>query len=74
MIAFIEDGDIIEYDVETRTLNVVGINGEEISLEQVNAILQERSKRGIIPRPPRRGLFKRYTESAASAMEGGSYR
>lgn len=73
MIAFIEDGDMIEYDVEARTLNVVGIHGEEMPIEQVNTVLQERSKRGIIPRPPRRGLFKRYTESAASAMEGASY-
>ena len=73
LIAFIEDGDIIEYDVEKRMLNVVGINGEEMPLEQVNAVLLERSKRGIIPRPPRRGLYKRYTENAASAMEGASY-
>lgn len=72
-VAFIEDGDIIEYDVEKRTLNVVGIHGKEMPLEQVNAVLLERSKRGIIPRPPRRGLYKRYTESAASAMEGASY-
>jgi len=73
MIAFVEDGDLIEYDVASRTLNVVGIQGKRVPLEEVAAVLQERSKRGIIPRPARTGLFKRYTEHAASAMEGGSY-
>ncbi len=73
LIAFIEDGDIIEYDVEARTLNVVGINGKEMPIEQVNEILTERSRRGIIPRPARRGLFGRYTRSAESAMEGAGY-
>ena len=73
MIAFIENGDLIEYDVETRTINLVGIDGEILPLKQVNAILQERSQKFIVPRPPRKGLLKRYTEQAASAMEGGSY-
>lgn len=72
-IAFLEDGDLIEYDVESRVINMVGIQGSKLPLEEVAAILQERSKKGIIPRPSRTGLFKRYTEHAASAMEGGGY-
>lgn len=72
-IAFIEDGDIIEYDVEARTLNVVGIHGEELSPEQIEAIFRKRREKGIVPRPARKGLFKRYTEHASSAMEGGTY-
>ena len=72
-IAFIEDGDIIEYDVGARTLNVVGIRGQEMSENEITRIFDERSKRGIVPRPLRRGLFRRYTENASSAMEGATY-
>lgn len=72
-IAFIEDGDIIEYDVEARTLNVVGIRGKELPADRIAEIFEERKKKGVVPRPARRGLFKRYTENASSAMEGGTY-
>ena len=72
-IAFIEDGDIIEYDVEARTLNVVGIHGQEMAPEQVAAVFAQRKEKGIVPRPARKGLLKRYTEQASSAMEGGTY-
>ena len=72
-IAFIEDGDLIEYDVAKRTLDVVGIRGEERSPEEVAAVLEQRKARGVVPRPPRRGLFRRYTENATSAMEGATY-
>ena len=72
-IAFIEDGDLIEYDVSKRTLDVVGIRGEERSPEEVAAVLEQRKARGVVPRPPRRGLFRRYTENATSAMEGATY-
>jgi len=72
-IAFVEDGDIIEYDVEKRTIDLVGIHGREMSPEEVAAVLAERAKAGVLPRPERKGLFGRYTRNAASAMEGASY-
>ncbi len=72
-IAFIEDGDLIEYDVARRTLNVVGIHGQLCSPEEVERVFAERREQGIVPRPPRKGLFKRYTENASSAMEGADY-
>ena len=52
-LAFIETGDIISYNIPERTLDVVGINGKELSKEEVDAVLKERSKNGIVPRPPR---------------------
>lgn len=73
MIAFIEDGDIIEYDVENRTLNVVGIHGREISPEEIEITFILRRKLGIRPAPQRKGLLGRYTQAASSAMEGGTY-
>lgn len=73
-IAFVETGDIIEYDIEKRTINVVGINGKEATPEEVERVFRERrEKNGILPRPPRKGILKRYTESALSAMEGAGY-
>ena len=72
-IAFIEDGDLIEYDVEKRTLNVVGIHGQPCTPEEVEQVFAKRREQGIVPRPPRKGLFKRYTENASSAMEGADY-
>lgn len=73
MIAFIEDGDILEYDVGHRTLNVVGICGQEVTPEEVEIAFMLRRKRGIRPAPQRKGLLGRYTQAASSAMEGGTY-
>lgn len=73
MIAFIEDNDIIEYDVERRILQVVGINGTELPAEEIDTILKSRQEKGIRPAPARKGLLKRYTQAASSAMEGGTY-
>lgn len=72
-IAFIEEGDIIEYNIPERTIHCVGITGKEMSFEEIEQILIERSKKGIIPRPQRKGIYKRYTDSALSAMEGAGY-
>ena len=73
-IAFVKTGDIIEYNIENRSINVVGIEGKECSEEEVQAAFEKRKKEeGIIPRPKRTGLFKRYTEHASSAMKGASY-
>ena len=69
-IAFIEESDLISYDIEARTMNVTGIHGVPCSIEEATAVLAERSKAGIIPREPRKGFYKLYTEHAASAMKG----
>ena len=72
-LAFVEDGDILAYSVKNRSLDIVGIRGEEKSPEEIEEILQERRKAGILPRPERKGLLKRYTSHALSAMEGAGY-
>ncbi len=69
-IAFVEEGDLIQYDIEKRSLNLVGIAGKEVSPEEAEKVLAERSKKGIIPRAPRKGFYKRYTEHALSAVKG----
>lgn len=73
-IAYIEEGDIIQYNTSQRTIDIVGVGGKELSAEAVNAIMEERKKNGkLVPRPKRIGLFKRYTENALSAMKGAGY-
>ena len=64
---------ILAYSVKNRSLDIVGIRGEEKSPEEIEEILQERRKAGILPRPERKGLLKRYTSHALSAMEGAGY-
>ncbi len=72
-LAFIRTGDIIEYDVEKRSLNVVGIDGKEMPLEEIEEVLKKRSEEGIKKSSGRKGLYKRYTDHALSAMEGAGY-
>ena len=69
-IAFVEEGDLITYDIEARTLNVTGIHGTVCTAEEAAQVLAERAKAGVIPREPRKGFYKLYTEHAASAMKG----
>ena len=69
-IAFVVTGDILEFDIERRSMNLVGAAGKALTPEEAELILSERSKAGILKRPPRKGVFKRYTDSALSAMKG----
>ena len=70
-IAFVEEGDLISYSVEKRTLNLTGLHGKPCTPEEAAAALAERAKKGIIPREPRKGFYRIYTENANSAMQGG---
>lgn len=72
-LAFVRDGDIISYSVKDRTLNLTGIKGGERTPKEIEKVLEERKKEGIIPRPKRKGILARYTRDALSAMEGAGY-
>jgi dihydroxy-acid dehydratase len=70
-IALVEDDDLIAIDIPKRSLQIVGVKGEEKSTEEVEAILSERRKNWTLPeRPKKSGVLKRYSDSAVSAMEG----
>ena len=70
-IAYIKDGDIICFDIPKRTLNVVGCEGEKMSPEQVAAVFEQRKKvMQLKSLGVRKGVFKKYTEHARSAMQG----
>lgn len=73
-IAFLEEGDLISYDTEERKLNITGIHGVPMTPEEVERVLRERTEKGgILPRPERKGIFKRYTQHALSAMKGAGF-
>ena len=70
-IALVEEGDLIEIDVEARKLNIIGIGGERRSMEEVAAVLEERRKNWK-PREPKykKGVLRLFSEHAASPMKG----
>lgn len=70
-IALVEEGDLIEIDVKERKLNIVGINGERMSMEEIDKVLKERRKNWK-PREPKykKGVLRLFSEHAASPMKG----
>ncbi|MCB2313541.1 dihydroxy-acid dehydratase [Clostridium tagluense] len=71
-IALVKDGDVIHINIEHRSINIIGINGEEKSLEEIQDILNERKKEWK-PKPPKytKGVLGMYTSMATSGMKGG---
>ncbi len=70
-IALVEEGDLIELDVEARKLAIVGVSGKELPEEEIAGILEERKKnwKGFTSKYDR-GLLKLYAQHAVSAMKG----
>lgn len=71
-IALVEKNDLIQVDIPGRILRIVGINGEEKSPEEVEAVLAERRK-AWKPRENRykHGVLKLFADKAVSPMKGG---
>ena len=72
-IAYVETGDIIAYDVYEKTINIVGLCGTPLSPEEVQIGLEERKKTQPLVKKPYKGVLKRYTDHAESAMKGAGY-
>ena len=72
-IAYVETGDIIAYDVYEKTINIVGLCGTPLSPEEVQKGLEERKKTQPLVKKPYKGVLKRYTAHAESAMKGAGY-
>lgn len=70
-IALVEEGDLIEIDVPGRRLNIVGVNGEPKTPEEMDAVLARR-RAAWKPKPRRykRGVLRLFSEHAASPMKG----
>ncbi len=70
-IALVEEGDLIEIDVEQRKLDIVGIAGERKTPEEVEQILAERRARWR-PREAKykKGVLRLFSLHAAEPMKG----
>lgn len=70
-IALVEDGDMIEIDVENRKLEIIGIHGAPKEPEEIARILEER-KLAWQPKPMKykRGALRMFSEHACSPMKG----
>ena len=70
-IALVCENDLIEIDVMQRKLNIIGINGELKTPEEIEAVLAER-KANWQPKPMKykRGVLRLFAEHAASPMKG----
>ena len=70
-IALVEEGDLIHLDVAGRVLEIVGINGEEKTPEEIAAVLEER-KKNWQPKPVKyqKGMLRVFSLLATSPMKG----
>ena len=70
-IALVEEGDLIEIDVEARKLNIIGIHGVKMTEEEVQEVLKQRR---LAWKPKERkykkGELRLFSELAASPMKG----
>lgn len=71
-IALIEEGDLIEINLSTRSLNLVGTVHQKMSQDAIRDLIYNRKKnwRPKAPKYPT-GALGIYTKLAVSAMEGG---
>ena len=70
-IALVEEGDLIEIDVEARKLNIIGIHGVKMTEEEVQEVLKQRR---LAWKPKERkykkGVLRLFSKLAASPMKG----
>ncbi len=72
-IALVEENDLIHIDIPQRKLEIVGINGEEKTPEEVAAVLAERlEKWQKRPQKYSDGVLKIFSAHAQSPMKGGN--
>ena len=71
-IALVEEGDLIRIDIPGRKLEIIGVRGEEKSVEEMDAILTER-RAAWVKKPAKypAGVLKIFSEHALSPMKGG---
>lgn len=70
-IALVEEGDLIELDVENRSIAIVGVKGDRKTPEEMDEILTQRKAnwKGFESKY-QRGLLKLYAQHAVSSMKG----
>ena len=70
-VALVKEGDLIRLDVKERVLEIVGIEGEAKTPEEIEAVLKER-KKSWRPKAPKykTGVLRLFSELAVSPMRG----
>lgn len=71
-IALVEEDDLVEIDIPARVLRLIGVKGERVPPERMDAILAER--RALWKARPSRyasGVLKLFSKNATSPMRGG---
>lgn len=70
-IALVEEGDVIRIDIPNRILAIIGVRGEEKSVEEMEDILKER-KKNWKPKEKKytKGVLALFSEKAVSPMKG----
>ncbi|MGL5955044.1 MAG: dihydroxy-acid dehydratase [Brevinema sp.] len=71
-IALIEFNDLIEINIDERSIHIIGVNNNLLSKEEIDNILQERYKKWTPKHSPKiKGALALYSAFATSAMKGG---
>lgn len=70
-IALVEEGDLIQIDVDKRILAIVGVKGEPKTPEEIEEILKVR-RQSWKAKPPKykSGVLRLFSEHAAAPMKG----
>lgn len=70
-IALVENDDLIRIDIPARTLDIIGTDSTERSLEEIEKILSERRAYWIRPESKyKKGILDIYTHNSVSPMKG----
>jgi dihydroxy-acid dehydratase len=70
-IGLVETGDIVELDIPGRKLNVIGTKDGKKTPAEIDAVFAERKAKFIPPvRRKFRGVLKKFSDNAASLIEG----
>jgi len=69
-IGLVEDDDLIEIDIPKRKINIVGVAGEKMSVEEIESILQARKESFVLPKKLKKGVLRLFQELAADASQG----
>ena len=71
-IALVEEGDLIELDIEKRILRLIGVKGQRMEESQITEILRRRKAAWTPPKNRyEKGALKHFASLAVSPMKGG---
>ncbi len=70
-ISLIEEGDLIKIDIPSRTIEVIGVNGEIKTPDEITLIFENRKECFMHPAlKEKKGILKTYAKLAVSAIKG----